>query len=269
MLGTLSHYEGETPDAGEMPELERLMLHRLAELDEVVNRGYDNFDFKRVFSQLFNFMTVELSAFYFDIRKDALYCDAPSSMRRKAALCVIDRLFDCLVKWLAPLLPFTMEEAWLSRYPGNESSVHLEQFEIVPPGWRDDELAAKWRKIRQVRRVVTGALEIERREKRLRSSLEAAPVVHIANPQLLDALEGRDFADICITSQITVTDKPAPANAFTMPEVPDVAVVVQLAEGRKCARSWRVLPEVGSDPDYPELSLRDAEAMREIDRNAM
>ncbi len=178
MLGTLAHDTGETVPLAEMPELERLMLHRLAELDELVRKGYDNFDFKRIIRSLLDFMVVELSAFYFDVRKDALYCDAPSSTRRKASLQVVRTLFDCVVTWLAPMLPFTMEEAWLERHP-DARSVHLEQFPAVPQEWRDAALAEKWRKIRQVRRVVTGALEIERKEKTIGSSLEAAPVVYV------------------------------------------------------------------------------------------
>ena len=268
MLGTLAHDKGETVALADMPELERLMLHRLHELDRLVRESYDNFDFKRVFSQLFNFITVELSAFYFDVRKDALYCDAPSSARRKASLQVVSTLFDCLVKWMAPLLPFTMEEAWLSRHPGTDDSIHMQQFPEVPADWRNDALAKKWQKVRRVRRVVTGALEIERREKRIGSSLEAAPIVHVTDRELMAALEGLDFAEICITSQIKLTSDPAPEDAWRMEEVADVAVVPALAEGRKCARSWRVLPEVGSDPDYPELSLRDADAVREIDKAA-
>ena len=264
MLGTLAHDRGGEIAFDGMPELERLMLHRLAELDEAVRSGYDDFDFKRVFHLLFNFMTVELSAFYFDVRKDALYCDAPSSTRRLAALSVVRVLFDRLVKWLAPLLPFTMEEAWLSRHP-DAVSVHLEQFDPLPAEWRDDELAARWQKIRKVRRVVTGALEVERREKRIGSSLESAPVVHVSDPDLMAALAGRDMAEICITSQITVMDESAPEGAFTLAEVPGVAVVHHEAQGRKCARSWRIVPDVGSDPDYPGLSARDAAAMREID----
>jgi isoleucyl-tRNA synthetase len=135
----------------------------------------------------------------------------------------------------------------------------------VPQAWRDDALAAKWAKIRRVRRVVTGALEIERKEKRIGSSLEAAPLVHVADPRLLQALDGLDFAEICITSQITVSDAPAPADAFRIEGDDAVAVVPAKAKGRKCARSWRVLQEVGTDPQFPELSLRDAAAVREIE----
>ncbi|PTM98381.1 isoleucine--tRNA ligase [Mycoplana dimorpha] len=263
MLGTLAHDKGEEIAYADMPELEKLMLHRLAELDKLVREGYDAFDFKKIARALIDFSNVELSAFYFDVRKDALYCDAPSSLRRRSALAVIRKLFDCLVLWLAPMLPFTTEEAWLSRKP-DAVSVHLEQFPEIPAEWKNDALEVKWEKIRTVRTVVTGALEIERREKRIGSSLEAAPTVYITDPALMAALEGEDFAEICITSAITVVAGEGPADAFRLPEVAGVAVEPRLAEGRKCARSWRITTDVGSDPDYPDVSARDAAALREI-----
>jgi isoleucyl-tRNA synthetase len=263
MLGTLAHDTGEDIAYADMPELEQLMLHRLAGLDKVVREGYDAFEFKKIARALIDFSNVELSAFYFDVRKDTLYCDAPSSLKRRASLAVIRKLFDCLVSWLAPMLPFTTEEAWLSRYPQSES-VHLEQFPTVPAEWKNDALAAKWDKIRKVRTVVTGALEIERREKRIGSSLEAAPVVHVADPDLLKALEGQDFAEICITSAISVVTGEGAADDFRLPEVSKVSVEQKLAEGTKCARSWRITADVGSDPQYPDVSARDAAALREL-----
>lgn len=263
MLGTLAHDTGEEIAVGDLPELEQLMLHRLAELDELVRENYDAFDFKKIARALIDFANVELSAFYFDIRKDALYCDAPSSLRRRASLHVIRQIFDCMVTWLAPMLPFTTEEAWLSRNP-SAVSVHLEQFAPVAKEWRNDALAEKWKKIRTVRSVVTGALEIERKDKRIGSSLEAAPVVYIADPELLKALEGQDFTEVCITSAIEVRAGEGPADAFRLAEVPEVSVVPKLAEGEKCARSWRITRDVGSDPEYPDVSARDAAALREL-----
>ncbi|TCL75813.1 isoleucine--tRNA ligase [Rhizobium sp. BK251] len=263
MLGTLAHDKGEVIALADLPELERLMLHRLSELDQLVREGYDAFDFKRIARALIDFANVELSAFYFDVRKDALYCDAPSSLRRRSALYVIRMIFDCMVTWLAPMLPFTTEEAWLSRDPA-AVSVHLEQFAAVPAEWRNDALAEKWRKIRAVRSVVTGALEIERKDKRIGSSLEAAPVVHVGDPELLKALEGLDFEEVCITSAITIEAGEGPSDAFRLPEVQKVGVVPKLAEGRKCARSWRITTDVGSDPAYPDVSARDAAALREL-----
>ena len=263
MLGSLAHFrKSEAVAVADMPELERLMLSNLARLDQVVRKAYDDFDYKRIESTLSNFLTIDLSAYYFDIRKDALYCDAPSSPRRHAALTVIDQLFECLVKWLAPMLPFTMEEAWLSRH-SSEASVHLEQFPEVPAEWRNKALEARWEKIWQVRSVITGALEIERREKRIGSSLEAAPEVYIANPELAAAIEGLDLAEIAITSDASLVAGDGPQSAFRLPEVKGVAVVPALAKGKKCARSWKVSPEVGSDPEYPDVTLRDAAALRE------
>jgi len=263
ILGTLAHDKGEEIALKDMPELEQLMLHRLAELDHVVRDGYDAFDFKKISRALIDFMNVELSAFYFDVRKDTLYCDAPSSLKRRASLHVIRKIFDCLVTWFAPMLPFTAEEAWLSRNP-SATSVHLEQFPTIPADWKNDALADKWKKIRTVRKAVTGALEIERASKTMGSSLEAAPVVYVNDPALLEALAGQDFAEICITSGITIRSDDAPTGAFRLDDGTKVAVVPSLAEGTKCARSWRITTDVGSDPDYPDVSARDAEALREL-----
>ncbi|WP_061933507.1 isoleucine--tRNA ligase [Aureimonas sp. AU22] len=268
MLGTLAHDRGDEVPLAEMPELERLMLHRLAEIEAVVLKSYDAFDFKRIARTLLDFMVVELSAFYFDIRKDALYCDAPSSGRRRAALQVVRILFDRLVTWLAPLLPFTMEEAWLSRYP-QARSVHLEAFRPCDPAWTDEALDERWRQIRRVRRVVTGALEEERRAKRIGSSLEAAPVVHVADESLRALLSGVDLAEIAITSDIVLTGDTAPDGAFALPDTPDIAVVPARAEGRKCARSWKVSPLVGTDAEYPDVTPRDADALRELKAEAL
>jgi len=269
MLGNLHGFSDaeKIADHTTMPELERLMLHHLAVLDEIVRKGYHDFDFKRVFARLFNFATVDLSAFYFDIRKDVLYCDPMSSMTRRSCRTVLDHLFSCLTAWLAPMLSFTMDEAWLNRFP-DDRSVHLRLFPEIDPAWRDDALAEKWTKVRALRRVVTGALEIERREKRIGSSLEAAPVVHVGDSAYLKALEGLDLAEIAITSQARLTEDSAPSDAFTMDEVPGVAVITEHAVGNKCARSWKILPEVGSVPDFPDLSPRDAEAVREFDQRA-
>jgi isoleucyl-tRNA synthetase len=265
MLGSLAHFHPEDDRIApeKMPELERLMLHRLAELDELVRKAYVDFDYKRIFAALSHFMTTDLSAFYFDVRKDALYCDPISSRTRKAALTVIDQLFRCTVIWLAPMLCFTAEEAWCERMRSDEASVHLELFPKVPATWRNDKLAEKWRKVRLARRVVTGALEIARAGKRIGSSLEADPIVHVSNPELFEALVDVDLPEVCITSAATLINDEGPASAFRAPDVPGVAVVVNLAEGRKCARSWKISHTVGGDPQYPDVTPRDAQALRE------
>jgi isoleucyl-tRNA synthetase len=265
MLGNLAHFHEDerVKHVEQMPELERLMLHRLAELDALVRKVYAEFDYKRIFAALNNFMVTDLSAFYFDIRKDALYCDPISSLMRKACLTVLDHLFRCTVVWLAPMLCFTAEEAWFSRFGADAKSVHLELFPEIPAVWRDDRLAEKWRKVRTVRRVITGALETERAQKRIGSSLEAHPIVHVSNEELFEAIADVDLAEICITSAATLVEDEGPADAFRLPDVAGVAVVPNLAEGTKCARSWKILTTIGADPEFPDVSPRDAKALRE------
>jgi isoleucyl-tRNA synthetase len=266
LLGNLDGFDdAEKVALADMPELERYMLHRLAALDALVRDNYSHFDFRKIYQALFNFMTVDLSAFYFDIRKDTLYCDADSSLERRACRTVMDIAFHCLTRWFAPVLCFTTEEVWQSRFGVSDDSVHLQQFVDMDAAWQDDALAAKWDKIRKVRRVVTGALEVERREKRIGSSLEAAPIVHISDAELRAALDGQNMADICITSQIELTDAAAPDGAFTLDDIAGVAVMPQMAEGKKCQRSWKILPEVGSVEGYPDLTPRDAAAVAEYD----
>jgi isoleucyl-tRNA synthetase len=262
LLGNLAGFDAServAPDA--MPELERFVLHRLAELDALVRRAAEDYDFHTMFTALHNFCAVDLSAFYFDVRKDAVYCDPPDAARRRAARTVLDRAFDCLVRWLAPVLCFTAEEAWLSRHgDAPESSVHLETYAEVPSQWRDDALGRKWARIRELRRVVTGALELERAQKRIGSSLQASVAIHAAAEDV-SLLAGLDLAEICITSDGTLSTAPPPPGAFTLPDVAGIAVVVGPAPGEKCQRCWRILPEVGTVAAYPDLCRRCADAV--------
>lgn len=243
LLGSLNDFtEADRMDPADMPELERWVLHRLSELDEVVRKGYAAYDFQGVFQAVFTFATTDLSAFYLDIRKDTLYCDGDTE-RRRAARTVLDILFHRLTTWLAPVLVFTMEEVWLERFPGDDSSIHLTDIPETPAAWRDDALAAKWATIRSARRVVTAALEIQRTEKVIGSSLQAAPVVHVADAGTLAALQSVPFDDISITSGVTLTE--GVAGAFTLPDVDGIAVDFAKAEGEKCQRCWKILPDVG------------------------
>jgi isoleucyl-tRNA synthetase len=245
LLGNLDGFTAaERIEPKDMPELERWVLHRLWELDKQIREACDGYDFHGLFNELHNFCAVELSAFYFDIRKDALYCDAPSSARRRACRTVLDTLYDCLVKWLAPFICFTAEEAWLARHPGDDVSVHLEQFPTIPASWRDDALAAKWSKVRDLRRVITGALEIARADKKIGASLQASPRV-FAPAEFLALTRDLPMDDICITSNIAISEGAPPAEAYTLPDVPGVGVIVDLAGGEKCLRCWKVLPDVG------------------------
>ena len=265
MIGTLAHHRpSENVGFDAMEEIERLMLHRLAELDATIRVAYADFDYAKVISSLAAFLNTDLSAFYFDIRKDALYCDPPSSVRRRGALEAIDHIFGAVTRWLAPILSFTTEEAWLSRDP-SARSVHLEQFPHIPASWRNADLADKWEQVRRVRSVVTGAIEIARAGKEIGSSLEAAPRVFIDNSALKDALAGIDFAEVCITSDIDVAYMgDAPEGAFRLSDVPGVAVVVERAKGIKCARSWKYFDSATALPDYPDVTPRDALALREL-----
>jgi isoleucyl-tRNA synthetase len=246
MLGALSGFsDAERVDHAQMPELERWVLHRLAELDTEVREGYAKYDFQGVFQKLFTFCTSDLSAVYFDIRKDSLYCDPKDGLTRRSCRTVLDILFHRLTTWLAPVLVFTMEEVWLERFPGEESSVHLVDFPETPAAWRDEALAAKWETIRDVRRVVTGALEVQRTAKVIGSSLEAAPEVFVT-PEMMALLETVTFEEVCITSCVWLSTKPVPEGAFALADVPQVAVVFEPAKGEKCDRCWRVLPDVGT-----------------------
>ena len=265
MLGTLAHRPLEPlGDALPRAPLERLMLHRLAQLDPIVRKAYAEFDYAKVVAALASFMNVDLSAFYFDIRKDALYCDAPSSETRREALETVERIFRHVTVWLAPILVFTCEEGWTSRDP-SAGSVHLEQFPTAPAQWRDDALARRWEAIRSARLVVTGALEKAREAKAIGSSLEARPRVYLDDPELRAALAEVDFAEVCITSGLDLASgEAAPADAFRLADVSSVAVVVERAPGVKCARSWRYFDPAAADPDYPDVSPRDAAALREL-----
>jgi len=261
LLGNLAGFsDAEKVDPAGMPEPERWVLHRLAELDAEVRKGYTAYDFQGVFQKLFQFCTVDLSAVYFDIRKDSLYCDAPGSHRRRSARTVLDILFHRLTTWLAPILVFTTEDVWLSRFPGEDGSVHLQDMPETPAAWLDAALAAKWVHLRQVRRAVTAALEVQRTAKVIGASLEAAPVVHVEDAGALAALRSVDFADLCITSALTLTADPAPAEAFRLPEVPGVGVVFELATGEKCQRCWKILPDVGNHK-HPHTCARCNDAL--------
>ncbi len=246
MLGSLSDFsEADRMEPADMPELERWVLHRLTELDATVRKGYAAYDFQGVFQAVFTFATTDLSAFYFDVRKDALYCDG-DTQRRRAARTVLDILFHRLTAWLAPVLVFTMEEVWLERFPGEDSSIHLTDIPETPALWADADLAAKWTKVRAARRVVTAALEVQRRDKVIGASLEAAPIVHVEDAVVLAALKSVPFDDVSITSAIALTGDPSPAEAFRLPETEGVGVVFERAEGEKCQRCWKILPDVGT-----------------------
>ena len=261
MLANLAEFDdAERVSYEDMPELERWVLARIAQIDLVVRESYAEFDFNRVYSQLFNFATNELSAFYFDVRKDALYCDVKDAHRRRATRTVIDALFRRVVTWLAPILCFTMEEAWVTRF-GENSTVHLETFPPTPPEWADEALLAKWARVRSLRRVVTGALEIARRDKTIGASLEAAPVLYVESTEDADLFKTIDLAELAITSAAKIEIGAAAQEAFRLSDVAGAATMFARAPGEKCGRCWMVLPEVGTHPKHDDLCNRCAEAV--------
>ncbi len=261
LLGNLAGFDdSERLDQCQLPALERWVRHRLWELDAQVRQNVDDFRFHEMFNSLYNFCTVDLSAFYFDVRKDSLYCDGATSLRRHAVRTVLDDLFKVLTAWLAPVLCFTAEEAWLTRFPSEEGSVHFQQFPMIPSEWRDERLAASWERVRRVRRVVTGALEAERQAKRMGSSLQAHPTVYVSTEDA-KALSEIDLPEIALTSAATIIAANPPDGAFRLEEVEGVGVIIGIAEGTKCERCWQVLPDVGSNSEYVDICGRCADVV--------
>ncbi len=247
LLGSLDGFApAERLPLAELPELERWVLHRLSELDALLRRAVATHDWTGVYPAIHAFCAGDLSAFYFDIRKDALYCDRPDAMARRAARTVLDHLHRCLCTWLAPVLVFTAEEAWTARF-GEAASVHLQEFYDVPAEWQDEALAMKWGAIRTIRKSVNEALEAERRDGRIRSSLEASLQLGFADGETW--LSEAEWAELCIVSHIDMT------------LAERASFAVERASGRKCARCWKVLDEVGSVATHPALCRRCADAV--------
>jgi isoleucyl-tRNA synthetase len=231
LLGALAEFtDEEALPAAEMPELERWILHRLAALDSELRDAAEGFDFNRYTRALMAFANDDLSALFFDIRKDCLYCDSPLSAKRRAYRTVLDTVFHALVRWLSPVLCFTTEEVWTTRYPDG-GSVHLLEWPEIDAAWRDEALAAKWQAIVAARQRVTEAIEPYRREKTIGSSLEAEIRARLSDEAVREALASVDFAEICIVSSAAV-------------EAGEDSVDVAKTAREKCGRCWRHLPEV-------------------------
>jgi isoleucyl-tRNA synthetase len=249
LLGSLAGFsDAERVAYADMPELEKWVLHRLAELDARIRASVQSYDWTGVYPELHNFCATDLSAFYFDVRKDAVYCDRPDSLRRRAARTVLDHLHRCLTTWLAPVLCFTAEEAWCARF-GEPDSVHLQQFPDVPAEWRDDALAARWETIRAIRRRITVPIEEARRANTLGSSLQASVTLPL-NDEHTSLLNQDQWAEIAIVSDVRVVS-----------DASEPVATIRPASGSKCARCWRVLTEVGQQPTHPALCERCADAV--------
>ena len=291
--GSESLFSGDCPEPDDpnavhgpaaLPGLEKWMLHRLAELDGEVRGAFQVFDFKRALTAIVNFVNVDLSAVYFDIRKDALYCDpafttmtqwdpatAHFGNRRRAVRTVMAAVLERLLCWLAPVMPFTTDEAFgESHLKSKAASIHLLVFPETPATWLDAALAARWEKIFRVRRVVTGALEVERREKRIGASLEAAPQVIVSDAALIEAFAGEDAADLFITSGASLVHAASgPAGAFTLDDSAGIWIVPGAAAGVKCRRSWKYFDPATALPGFPDITPRDALAVMAWDKGAV
>jgi isoleucyl-tRNA synthetase len=274
LLGAVAGFsDAEILPVAEMPELERLMLHRLSELDAKIRRAADTYDWAGIIPDIHGFCATDLSAFYFDIRKDSLYCDRPDATRRRAVRTVLDHLHRCLCIWLAPTLVFTAEEAWTTRF-GDESSVHLQQFPLIPAEWRDDALADKWARLRKIRRDVTAAIEEKRSARLIGSSLQAAvemSCVEFGRGDLTNLPSDEQWAELAIVSQFSVVphgsmffDESVYVNPESGPGDDKPNLRVTVAQGQKCARCWRVLPEVGRSSAHPALCLRCEDAVTSL-----
>jgi isoleucyl-tRNA synthetase len=252
LLGNLDGFhDSEIVPYAELPELERWVLHRLSELDAKLRTAQRTHDWTGVYPEIHAFCAADLSAFYFDIRKDSLYCDAVSSLRRRSARTVLDQLHRCLTAWLAPVLVFTAEEAWLARFPGEAESIHLRDWPEVPEQWRDEGLAAKWGRVRKIRKDATMTLERRRTEGLIGSSLQASLVLTL-EARDMPLLTPEDWAELCIVSQVALEQG---ENAESETAVV-AGVGAAIARGNKCERCWRVLPEVGASAAHPALCLR-------------
>ncbi|MGN7998097.1 isoleucine--tRNA ligase [Sphingomonas sp. 22176] len=242
LLGALDGFgEAEKVAVAEMPELERYVLHKLAALDAELRSAAEAFEFNRYARALGDFMNEDLSAFFFDIRKDCLYCDAESDPKRRAYRTVLDVLFHALVRYAAPILAFTAEEVWQARFPSEDGSVHELEWPEISASYLNEKLDRKWRYLRDLRATVTMKIEPLRREKVVRSSLEAEVSVRTKDAAAVDSVAGIDFAEVCITATADVTAWTADGTA----EVVDVTVTP--TDRHKCGRCWRHLPEVTQD----------------------
>ena len=244
LIGNLEGFdEKEKINIEEFPELEKYILHRLWEVDQIIQKCVKDFNFHLMFTTLLNFCSNDLSAFYFDIRKDSIYCDSFDSKKRRSARTLLNLIFDHLVRWLAPSLSFTCEEAWKAR--GNTSSIHLEDFLKASQNFKNNDIANKWNIIKNIRKVITGAIEKKRAEKLIGSSLEANVMIYVKE-DLKKKIEEINFDEIAITSSFQLLDYKNKKDFFELEDINDVAVTVEKTDGQKCERCWKytdILPD--------------------------
>jgi isoleucyl-tRNA synthetase len=244
LIGNLEDFQdNEKIDVNNFPELEKYILHRLWEINAIIKKCISEFDFHLMFTTLLNFCSNELSSFYFDIRKDTIYCDKKNSIKRRSARTLLDILFNVLIRWLAPSLVFTCEEAWKAR--GNESSIHLEEFINIDSNFENIQVFQKWEIIKNIRKVITGALEKKRADKIIGSGLEASIDIYVSSNNFAK-IQNIDFAEIAITSSASIIESSDFSLGFTIDEIEGISIDIKKASGSKCNRCWKILEEVTS-----------------------
>jgi isoleucyl-tRNA synthetase len=204
------------------------MLHRVFELNENYKNYFKSYDFHNLYKELLNFCTVDLSAFYFDIRKDALYCDAKDSEKRKSSITVLNIILESLIKWFAPILSFTTEEIF-TLINKNKKSIHLEKFNEFPKSFENEKLNKKWIELKKIRDICNISIEAKRASKEIGSSLEANLIISL-NKNQFEFVEGVDFSELCITSAAKVERN----------DVEEIKVITLKAEGSKCHVCWKI-----------------------------
>jgi isoleucyl-tRNA synthetase len=217
----------EKVDIKKLPELEQFMLHKIYSLDLNFKKYFKNYDFHNLYKELLNFCTVDLSAFYFDIRKDCLYCDTKDSTKRQSTILLLKIILNALLKWFAPILSFTTEEIF--KLVGDKKSIHLEKFIKFPVNFKNDTLNLKWLELIKIRNICNLSIEEKRADKTIGSSLEASLKIKL-NKKNLEVVKNMELAELCITSAAHIEES----------NQDEVLVVTEKAEGIKCSICWKI-----------------------------
>jgi len=245
LLGNLKDqkidFDLNSKEISQWPELELYMLHKVFELNKKFQIYFKEYNFHKLYKELVNFCSLELSAFYFDIRKDSLYCDDLLSKKRSACINLLSLILDMLLKWFAPILSFTTEEIFQIINKEKNSSIHLENFPKIPDRWENKKLFEKWEKFKTVKKVVNAAMEIKRSSKDIGSSLEADIKIYLGE-EYLNLAKDLNLSEYFITSKAELKKMSDDKNLFKLDEIENIKVLVKKAEGEKCSRCWKIFP---------------------------
>ncbi len=222
------------------PELELFMLHQIFILNKNFKKYFEEYNFHKLYRELLNFCSLELSAFYFDIRKDILYCDEKTSSKRTTCINFLGMILDMLLKWFAPILSFTTEEIFQILNKEKKSSIHLESFPDIPANWKNEKLSEKWNKLKTMRNVTNAAIEVKRASKEIGSSLEADVQVYLGD-EYLKFSKDIDLSEYFITSKAIANPLTDNDKLFKLNGVDNIKVLVKKAKGEKCSRCWKIL----------------------------